>query len=118
MLKLATALLAWSLGSFFWSIVALMVASNRVVTEGTCKLLGLVISDLVDEDYVKRYRTLPVAALMFGSANFLAKPGQALAPLVGAYLIYGRTGSLVELEEASHSAVKRPLGLRQRTNPS
>jgi hypothetical protein len=107
-LKLVLGLLAFSFGSVFWSVVALMVASNRVVTEGTCKLLGLVISDLVDEDYVKRYRTMPLSALIFGSANFLAKPGQTLAPILGTYLIYDHVGSVF-----GSAADAQPLGAVQ-----
>ena len=66
--------------------------SNRVFTEGTCKLLNLVISDLVDEDYVLRCRSQAVSALMFGTASFVSKPGQTLAPLIGTWLLTVQTG--------------------------
>ena len=66
--------------------------SNRVFTEGTCKLLTLVISDLVDEDYVIHHRKQAVSALMFGTTAFLSKPGQTLAPLLGTYLLAAYTG--------------------------
>ena len=72
-----------------WSIIY----SNRVFTEGTCKLLSLVISDLIDEDYVRNNRDEPISALMFGMANFLAKPGQTLAPIIGTSLISAMTGN-------------------------
>ena len=67
--------------------------SNRVFTEGTCKLLNLVISDLVDEDYVLHGRCQPVSALLFGTAALLSKPGQTLAPVIGMWLISYSTGS-------------------------
>eukprot|EP00047_Mylnosiga_fluctuans_P024397 m.160353 g.160353 ORF g.160353 m.160353 type:complete len:413 (+) comp9849_c1_seq1:242-1480(+) len=51
--------------------------------QGTCKLLGLVISDLVDEDYILRRRAHPLSALIFGAAALFAKPGQTIAPLLG-----------------------------------
>ena len=63
-------------------------------TEGTCKLLNLVISDLVDEDYVLHDRKQAVSALMFGTAAFLSKPGQTLAPLIGTWLLAVQTGKL------------------------
>lgn len=69
-----------------------MFFSNRVFTEGTCKLLALVISDLVDEDFVRNNRNEPVSALIFGTANLLAKPGQTFAPIIGASLISYMTG--------------------------
>lgn len=66
--------------------------SNRVFTEGTCKLLNLVISDLVDEDVVLHKRSQAVSALMFGTVAFLSKPGQTLAPLIGTLLLAINTG--------------------------
>ena len=61
-------------------------------TEGTCKLLNLVISDLVDEDYVIHNRHQAVSALMFGTSALLSKPGQTLAPLIGTWLLAQQTG--------------------------
>ena len=66
--------------------------SNRVFTEGTCKLLNLVISDLVDEDYVIHHRKQSISALVFGTSALLSKPGQTLAPLVGTWLLAQQTG--------------------------
>ena len=66
--------------------------SNRVFTEGTCKLLNLVISDLVDEDYVLHSRKQVVSALMFGTTALVSKPGQTLAPLIGIWLLSVQTG--------------------------
>jgi len=63
-----------------------------VFTEGTCKLLTLVISDLVDEDFVIHKRKQAVSALMFGTAAFVSKPGQTLAPLIGTWLLSLQTG--------------------------
>ena len=73
-------------------IVCFVCFSNRVFTEGTCKLLNLVITDLVDEDYVIHGRCQPVSALLFGTAALLSKPGQTLAPVVGMWLISQYTG--------------------------
>lgn len=73
-------------------ILCFFIASNRVFTEGTCKLLNLVISDLVDEDVVLHNRSQAVSALMFGTVAFLSKPGQTLAPLFGTLLLAIYTG--------------------------
>lgn len=73
-------------------LLCLFIASNRVFTEGTCKLLNLVISDLVDEDYVLHRRSQAVSALMFGTTALLSKPGQTLAPLIGTWLLAQQTG--------------------------
>ncbi|CAH1783434.1 unnamed protein product [Owenia fusiformis] len=73
-------------------VLCLFIASNRVFTEGTCKLLNLVISDLVDEDYVLHSRKQAVSALMFGTAALVSKPGQTLAPLIGTWLLTQQTG--------------------------
>ncbi len=48
--------------------------------QGTCKLLDLVIADLVDEDTVRHGRRHALAALIFGTAALLAKPGQVSLP--------------------------------------
>ena len=79
------------------------LACNRVFTEGTCKLLTLIITDLVDEDVVLNDRRRGVSALIFGSAAFLSKPGQTLAPLVGTALIAMETGKEVFAGEGSWS---------------
>lgn len=69
--------------------------SNRVFTEGTCKLLNLVISDLVDEDYVLYRRKQSISALVFGTTALLSKPGQTLAPLIGTWLLAKQTGHTI-----------------------
>ncbi|XP_071793483.1 transmembrane protein 180-like [Asterias amurensis] len=74
-----------------WLLCA-FIASNRVFTEGTCKLLNLVISDLVDEDCVLHRRKQAVSALVFGTASLLSKPGQTIAPLLGTTLLAIQTG--------------------------
>ena len=53
------------------------------------------ITDLVDEDYVRNDRSEPISMLIFGTANFLAKPGQTLAPIIGTSLISAMTGKLI-----------------------
>ncbi|KAK3095028.1 hypothetical protein FSP39_009350 [Pinctada imbricata] len=73
-------------------MLCLFIASNRVFTEGTCKLLNLVISDLVDEDFVVHGRKKAVSALMFGTSALVSKPGQTLAPLVGTWFLSLQTG--------------------------
>ncbi|XP_039258832.1 transmembrane protein 180-like isoform X2 [Styela clava] len=70
----------------------IFIASNRIFTEGTCKLLNLVVSDLVDEDYVLHDRPHPASALLFGMSSLLSKPGQTLAPLFGTLLLSTYTG--------------------------
>lgn len=99
LVKLFLGAIMWKIGSSYWYILCLFVASNRVFTEGTCKLLNLVITDLVDEDYVKFRRKTPVSALIFGTVAFLSKPGQTLAPLLGSYLIYLNTGQSIFLNK-------------------
>ncbi|XP_052772156.1 transmembrane protein 180-like [Mya arenaria] len=90
--KLAISLVMFLAGPNHVWLLCVFIASNRVFTEGTCKLLNLVISDLVDEDFVLHHRHQPVSALMFGTAALLSKPGQTLAPLVGTWLLAKQTG--------------------------
>ena len=54
--------------------------------------MNLIVTDLVDEDYVINRRKTAISALIFGTTSFLAKPGQTLAPLIGTYLISSTTG--------------------------
>ena len=56
--------------------------------QGTCKLLGLVVSDLVDEDFVRNRRSTSFSAFVFGTANFLAKPGQVCVVMVAHVCIH------------------------------
>jgi len=83
---------------------AVGVASNRVFTEGTCKLLNLVISDLVDEDVVLHSRRQAISALMFGTVALLSKPGQTLAPLIGTWMLSVQTGQFCKLQTFQTSA--------------
>lgn len=87
-IKLILPILMWMFGMNYWYILCVFILSNRVFTEGTCKLLNLVISDLVDEDFVKFKRKSPVSALVFGTSALLSKPGQTFAPLIGSYMFY------------------------------
>lgn len=73
-------------------LLCLFIASNRVFTEGTCKLLNLVITDLVDEDFVLNRRQQAASALLFGMVALVTKPGQTFAPLIGTWLLCVYTG--------------------------
>uniref|UniRef100_A0A2C9K452 Transmembrane protein 180 n=1 Tax=Biomphalaria glabrata TaxID=6526 RepID=A0A2C9K452_BIOGL len=79
--------------NFVWfAFLNLVQYCNRVFTEGTCKLLNLVISDLVDEDVVLHSRPQAVSALVFGTAALVSKPGQTLAPVIGTWILALQTG--------------------------
>ncbi|XP_039337213.1 transmembrane protein 180 isoform X1 [Mauremys reevesii] len=69
-----------------------LLRSNRVFTEGTCKLLNLVVTDLVDEDFVLNRRKQAASALLFGMVALVTKPGQTFAPLIGTWLLCTYTG--------------------------
>ncbi|KAG8435351.1 hypothetical protein GDO86_013347 [Hymenochirus boettgeri] len=73
-------------------LLCIFIASNRVFTEGTCKLLNLVVTDLVDEDFVLHRRKQAASALLFGMVALVTKPGQTFAPLIGTWLLCAYTG--------------------------
>lgn len=101
--KLILGCIMWTIGTKYWILLCLFISSNRIFTEGICRLLNLIITDLVDEDYVKFNRTSPVSALIFGTAALFSKPGQTLAPLLGSYLIYLNTGKSIFLDRVNKS---------------
>ena len=41
-------------------LIAIFIASNRIFTEGICKLCDLIISDLIDEDFIENEREVSV----------------------------------------------------------
>ncbi|XP_062859797.1 transmembrane protein 180 [Trichomycterus rosablanca] len=102
-------------------LLCLFIASNRVFTEGTCKLLNLVISDLVDEDFVLNRRQQAASALLFGMVALVTKPGQTFAPLIGTWLLCVYTGYDIferdpikdQVAAVAISGAKSPLPLRQ-----
>ena len=103
-MKLLLAVSMWTIGTEYWYLLCVFVASNRVFTEGICKLLNLVQADLVDEDYVVFRRRAPVSALVLGTSALLSKPGQTVAPLLGSYLMCVNTGkSMFENEDGSET---------------
>jgi len=95
----------WCFGPGWWILLCIFIASNRVFTEGTCKLLSLVISDLVDEDFVVNRRKTAVSALVFGMAALLSKPGQTLAPLLGTWFLFLQTGKSVFFDSTSQKVI-------------
>ncbi|XP_045047337.1 transmembrane protein 180 isoform X2 [Desmodus rotundus] len=92
LLKLGLSLLMLLAGPDHPGLLCLFIASNRVFTEGTCKLLTLVVTDLVDEDLVLNRRKQAASALLFGMVALVTKPGQTFAPLLGTWLLCFYTG--------------------------
>uniref|UniRef100_UPI0035902372 transmembrane protein 180 n=1 Tax=Myxine glutinosa TaxID=7769 RepID=UPI0035902372 len=90
--KLVLSVFMLAAGSEHVSLLCLFIASNRVFTEGTCKLLYLVVSDLVDEDFVLHKRRHVASAMLFGMVAFVTRPGQTLAPLLGTWLLATLSG--------------------------
>lgn len=60
--------------------------SNRIFTEGICKLFDLIITDLIDEDQIINERISPLPTLIFGTLTFLSKPGETLASIISSQL--------------------------------
>ncbi|CAF0927378.1 unnamed protein product [Rotaria sordida] len=69
-------------------LLCLFLVSNRMFTEGICKLFDLIITDLIDEDQFLHKRSSPLPALIFGTMAFLSKPGQTIAPIISSHLFY------------------------------
>lgn len=90
--KLALSVVMLVCGPNWPTLLCFYIASNRVFTEGTCKLLNLIISDLVDEDFVLHNRKQAISALIFGTSALFSKPGQTIAPLLGTWLLAEQTG--------------------------
>nr|XP_057934201.1 transmembrane protein 180 [Doryrhamphus excisus] len=99
MLKLGLSVAMLLAGADHVFLLCIFIASNRVFTEGTCKLLKLVISDLVDEDFVVNRRKQAASALLFGMVALVTKPGQTFAPLIGTWLLCAYTGYDIFLRE-------------------
>nr|XP_009939902.1 PREDICTED: transmembrane protein 180 isoform X2 [Opisthocomus hoazin] len=91
-LKLALSVVMLLAGPDQVYLLCVFIASNRVFTEGTCKLLNLVVTDLVDEDLVLNRRKQAASALLFGMVALVTKPGQTFAPLIGTWLLCAYTG--------------------------
>ncbi|XP_072280587.1 transmembrane protein 180 [Pyxicephalus adspersus] len=89
-------------------LLCIFIASNRVFTEGTCKLLNLVITDLVDEDFVLNRRKQAASALMFGMVALVTKPGQTFAPLIGTWLLCVYTGYDIFQRDAMNNISTEP----------
>ena len=60
---------------------------NRVASECVCRFMPLVKSNLVDEDTYRNRRKRSMSSSVIGSADFLAKTGQSLAPMLGYFII-------------------------------
>ncbi|XP_072477266.1 transmembrane protein 180 isoform X2 [Notamacropus eugenii] len=105
LLKLGLSLLMLLAGPDHLHLLCIFIASNRVFTEGTCKLLTLVVTDLVDEDLVLNRRKQAASALLFGMVALVTKPGQTFAPLLGTWLLCFYTG-----HDLFHQPLLTPVG--------
>ncbi|TRY84937.1 hypothetical protein DNTS_025610, partial [Danionella cerebrum] len=117
MVKLGLSVAMLLAGADHVYLLCIFIASNRVFTEGTCKLLNLVITDLVDEDFVLNRRQQAASALLFGMVALVTKPGQTFAPLIGTWLLCLYTGyDIFERNNAVEAPVvvpAHPVPLRQ-----
>ncbi|KAM4011982.1 transmembrane protein 180-like [Anomaloglossus baeobatrachus] len=107
-LKLALSVIMLLAGPDQIYLLCFFIASNRVFTEGTCKLLNLVVTDLVDEDFVINRRKQAASALMFGMVALVTKPGQTLAPLIGTWLLCVYTGYDIFQRDAMNNINTEP----------
>lgn len=87
LIKLSIACLVYMADYQMIWLIAIFIASNRIFTEGICKLCDLIISDLIDEDFIENERESTASSFVFGTAALLTKPGQTFAPLVGTFLL-------------------------------
>ncbi|XP_065118682.1 transmembrane protein 180 [Paramisgurnus dabryanus] len=117
LLKLGLSIAMMLAGADQLYLLCIFIASNRVFTEGTCKLLNLVITDLVDEDFVLNRRQQAASALLFGMVALVTKPGQTFAPLIGTWLLCVYTGyDIFERNSVGTSPISAPaspMPLRQ-----
>ncbi|KAM6266219.1 transmembrane protein 180 isoform 2-T2 [Porphyrio hochstetteri] len=108
-LKLALSVVMLLAGPDQVYLLCIFIASNRVFTEGTCKLLNLVVTDLVDEDLVLNRRKQAASALLFGMVALVTKPGQTFAPLIGTWLLCLYTGyDIFQRNPLSHVVSAQP----------
>jgi Na+/melibiose symporter-like transporter len=77
----------------------------RVLTEMTCRLSPLVMSNIVDEDTFTHRRPQPMSALVMGVQSFLVKPGQSLAPMLGWWLFAQGTGAAQQVGGEAQAAM-------------
>eukprot|EP00993_Chasmostoma_nieuportense_P000274 NODE_1254_length_1582_cov_32.850172_g1184_i0.p1 GENE.NODE_1254_length_1582_cov_32.850172_g1184_i0~~NODE_1254_length_1582_cov_32.850172_g1184_i0.p1 ORF type:complete len:495 (+),score=136.71 NODE_1254_length_1582_cov_32.850172_g1184_i0:72-1556(+) len=72
----------------FVSVLTAFLLVNRVVTECVCRLVPLIITDLIDEDTVLNSRKVTMSSMYFGCHAFFTKPGQSLAPMFGWWVLH------------------------------
>ena len=89
----------------------MLIFSNRIFTEGLCKVLNLVQSEIVDEDYVLSRRKHPVAALVSGTISLVTKPGQTLAPIIGTALISYLSTSTETVQTTAHASKSSQMAI-------
>ena len=88
MLFLGRGIIAEGTVSLVTAIVfALLLLSNRVLTECVCRLEGLVAADLCDEDQVVNKRDYSMASSVHGLLALASKPSQSIAPVITCYLL-------------------------------
>lgn len=63
---------------------------NRILTEAVCRLQGLILSDVTDEDTVAFARQHSMSASVSGIMSLVSKPFQSLAPVVTCYFLASR----------------------------
>ena len=86
-------------------IASAFLVFSRVLTEMTCRLSPLVMSNIVDEDTKTHSRSRPMSAVVMGVQSFLVKPGQSVAPMLGWWLFAVGSGDEEQQRQAQHAGV-------------
>lgn len=78
----------FALGSYSAGVlIAMWVFSNRMLTEGVCRLLNLPLGEIAEEHLMVYQRRTPATTFVYGLNALLTKPGQTLAPLFGWFVL-------------------------------
>ncbi|XP_063270666.1 transmembrane protein 180-like isoform X2 [Prinia subflava] len=70
------------LGQEHYSLLAFYVTTNMVIVQASFSLFNLPLADIVDADFIKHKRRLPLSSMVFGTNALFTKPAQSLAPMV------------------------------------
>lgn len=68
-------------------LIVAFIILNKVFTESICRHGALILSDLVDEDFVLNNRKTSSSSALNGVHAFFTKPGQSLAPMLGWFVL-------------------------------
>ncbi|CAH1795639.1 unnamed protein product [Owenia fusiformis] len=75
------------IGNTWMSLLLAFLIIDSVLTSSVTSLMGICLSDIIDDDMAVNKRKHPMSSMVFGTNALITKPGQSLAPMMTVWIL-------------------------------